>query len=190
MPAVLLFIAMHCTLNVNSFILRLIIPTTIRGILTKGFHNNFIGRRLIHLLIFLTSLFLTAADYIDILEEVLLPTVRAMALPAPEPIYLVQDNSPVHTAGVVNQWFAGHPEFIRLFWPARSPDFNPIEHLWAFMVNEWVEGAERTPRQLIRHCRAVWESLRRNQGLCENLVRSMPQRLQDCVEAGGEYTRY
>ena len=70
----------------------------------------------------------TGEQYIDILEDVLLPTVRAMALPAPEPIFLVQDNSPLHKFRVVDAWFNDHPEFVRLIWPARSPDLNPIEH--------------------------------------------------------------
>lgn len=87
-----------------------------------------------------------------ILEDVLLPTIRHMAIPAPEPIYLVEDNSPIHKCRVVNEWFTRHPEFVRLFWPSRSPDLNPIEHVWASMVREWVHQNERTPAALERHC--------------------------------------
>jgi len=35
-------------------------------------------------------------QYRDILEDVLLPSVRTTALPHPEVITLVQDNSPIH----------------------------------------------------------------------------------------------
>lgn len=125
----------------------------------------------------------------DILEEVLLPTVRATALPAAGQILLVQDNSPVHKARIVTDWFSRHREFERLFWPARSPDFNPIEDIWATMANEWVNANERTSRDLLRHCRAVWESIRtRNVPMCENLVRSIPRRIAECAEAEGEHT--
>ena len=48
----------------------------------------------------------------EILEEVLLPTIREMAIPHPEPILLVQDNSPVHKSKVVDEWFREHPEFV------------------------------------------------------------------------------
>lgn len=97
----------------------------------------------------------TGEEYVTILEDVLLPTVRAMALPPPEPIYLVQDNCPVHKSRVVAQWFDAHPVFVNLFWPARSPDLNPIENLWGDMVNEWHHQNERTPAALERHCMAV-----------------------------------
>ena len=113
-----------------------------------------------------------------------------MALPAPEPILLVQDNSPVHKCRVVDAWFNDHPEFVRLFWPARSPDLNPIEHVWACMVNEWVHSNERTQDALERHTQAVWESIRRNRNYCENLVRSMPRSIQQCRETEGGYTKY
>lgn len=132
----------------------------------------------------------TGEQYVAILEEVLLPSVRAMALPAPERIYLVQDNSPIHKSRIVNNWFNDHEEFVRLVWPPRSPDFNPIEELWAYMVNEWNNGDERNARDLMNHCRAVWESMRHNQRMCEQMVRSMPDRIQECVEAGGGHTRY
>ena len=118
------------------------------------------------------------------------PTVRAMALPAPEPIILVQDNSPVHKSRGVDTWFSDHHEFVQLFWPARSPDLNPIENVWACMVNEWVHGNEKTQDALERHAKEAWESIRRNCNYCENLVRSMPRRIQQCREVDGGYTKY
>ena len=91
----------------------------------------------------------------DILENVILHTVRVMALPHPHPIYLVQDNCSIHRARVVDEWFGEHPEIIRLFRPPRSPDFNPIENIWACLVNKWNEANERSRDALERHSLAV-----------------------------------
>ncbi|KAK4307347.1 hypothetical protein Pmani_018177 [Petrolisthes manimaculis] len=40
----------------------------------------------------------TSDTYLEILEEVMLPSVRSYALPFPETILFMQDNCPVHTA--------------------------------------------------------------------------------------------
>ena len=46
---------------------------------------------------------LNAEKYIEILEEVMLPSVRAYALPFPERFIFMQDNSPIHTARIVQR---------------------------------------------------------------------------------------
>jgi transposase len=38
-----------------------------------------------------------------------------------------QDNAPCHWARVVQYWFEEHSEMV---WLPRSPDMNPIKHLW------------------------------------------------------------
>ncbi|KAK3878830.1 hypothetical protein Pcinc_016638 [Petrolisthes cinctipes] len=50
----------------------------------------------------------TAREYIRVLEDIMLPTVRPMAIPDPHPIMFVQDRSPIHTARIVNEWFGEH----------------------------------------------------------------------------------
>ena len=55
-------------------------------------------------------LYLPGVEYADILEEVMLPSVRAWACPEPDPITFVHDNSSVHRSRVVQQFFAEHPE--------------------------------------------------------------------------------
>lgn len=134
----------------------------------------------------------TATEYVNILDNVMLPSVRQL-YPHPEPIVFVQDNSPIHTAQIVQQWFQNHEDIQLLNWPAKSPDLNPIENLWGIMVREWEDVEDgpniRTADALDRHVNSVWERLR-GRSVCENLVRSMRERLQTTINTGGLWTKY
>ena len=48
----------------------------------------------------------------------------------------MQDNAPIHKAGVVLRWFE-EKAIPLLEWPPYSPDLNPIKHVWA-MLKEYV----------------------------------------------------
>ena len=98
---------------------------------------------------------MNSSQYISILEEVLVPSVRAMLIPEPEPIYLVMDNSSVHNAQIVKEWFREHPYVIRIEWPAKSPDLNAIENLWGYMNNKWDVSNAKTRECFIRHAKSV-----------------------------------
>ena len=130
----------------------------------------------------------TGDGFAQILDEVLLPSIRILF--GDGPIYLVQDNSPIHKSMPVRHWLEEHPQVHILFWPARSPDMNPIENVWGWITNEWDHRNERTPAALEQHALAVWESLRRSSSLIENLCDSMPKRIQALRDAGGLYTKY
>ena len=69
----------------------------------------------------------TGDGYTQILDEVLLPSIGILF--GDGPIYLVQDNSPIHKSMPVRQWLEEHPQVHVLVWPARSPDMNPIENV-------------------------------------------------------------
>lgn len=132
----------------------------------------------------------TSGDYVTILEDILLPSVRTFFPDGP--IYFVQDNSPIHTANIVRNWFAMHEEINVIPWPARSADLNPIENLWGLMVRNWSDDANRNVRNvdhLTRNVTAVWDRLR-GRDYCENLVNSMHERLQKCLQSNGFYTKY
>lgn len=61
----------------------------------------------------------TADQYLEILEEVMLPSVQAYALPYPENIIFLHDRSPIHTACVVTRWFAEQRNIELLGWLVR-----------------------------------------------------------------------
>ena len=89
---------------------------------------------------------------------------------------------PVHKCNAVTAWFQDHQELTVIEWPSRSPDLNPIENLWGFMVNEWTDRNERTPDVLEPHYMEVWESIRRDPELCQQLMQLMRRRMQDCID--------
>ena len=132
---------------------------------------------------------LTSEKYISILES-LLRTVRTMAIPAPQTIKVVQDQTPIHTSHRVREWAQLHPEIEFLDWPTKGCDMNPIENLWGIMVRDWDIGQERTKEAIARHAQDVWESIRRRPNICLNLVNSMPKRLNEVIEAHGGWIKY
>lgn len=132
----------------------------------------------------------TGDQYVEILEEVMLPSVRAINFPYPEVFYFVQDRCPIHTSRVARNFFDEHPEIQLLDWPSKGCDMNPIENLWAIMVNEWDIRDERNPETLWRHVIEVWEGIRRRPTICQNLDSSMPRRLRTVIEKDGGWNKY
>ena len=68
-----------------------------------------------------------AAEYINILDTVILPSARARfsADQHHQTITFVQNNSAVHTARITQNWFNDHPEVEKIDWSPKSPDLNP-----------------------------------------------------------------
>lgn len=129
-------------------------------------------------------------SYINILENVMLPSVSQMY---PENNFVFQqDNCPVHTANDVRQWFQNHNIEI-LPWPAYSPDVNPVENLWGLLVKRIYKRNFRAQNanELWETIHQAWEDLYENRNqLCENLINSMPRRLNAVININGAMTKY
>jgi transposase len=132
---------------------------------------------------------MNSMDYCNILEDEMLPTVRTI-FPEPHMINFVQDNSAEHTAHVVQDWFNQHPEINKIQWPPKSPDLNPIEHLWAKIVQAWEPLQQRNVAVLHQHVVEMWRRQQQTPDLCNALVASMRDRLLEVIEAQGGHTSY
>lgn len=100
------------------------------------------------------------------------------------------DNCPVHTARIVQRWFAEQRDIDLLEWPSKGCDMNPIENCWGNIVNSWIPGEERSSRQLLQHTKVEWERFRRRQEVIYDTVASMRDRLQKVIANGGGWNGY
>lgn len=96
---------------------------------------------------------------------------------------LQQDGAPCHTSKAVKQWLKkGKVEFIE-DWPGQSPDISPIENLWGIMKARLRQEDTSTIPKLNVAIRKVWEEIPDSH--YQNLVDSVPKRLQQVIKAKG-----
>lgn len=129
---------------------------------------------------------LTATGYRD---EILRPIVRPYAGAVGPGFLLMHDNARPHVARVCQQFL--HDEGIDVMdWPARSPDLNPIEHIWDIMSRSIHQRhvAPQTVQELTDALIQVWEQI--PQENIRRLIRSMPRRCRECIQARGGHTHY
>ncbi|GBL82414.1 hypothetical protein AVEN_252557-1 [Araneus ventricosus] len=72
-------------------------------------------------------------------------------------------------------------------WPVRSPDLNPIEHVW-YMLGRRIAGRSVPPgtlHELQQEFLQEWAIL--PQQAINDTIASMPRRCQACISARGSY---
>ena len=70
-----------------------------------------------------------APQYVHILENVMLPSVR-VCNPTGNLIFQ-QDNNPVQCSMGIQRWFTRRSKIELIPRPPKSPDLNVVEHMWA-----------------------------------------------------------
>uniref|UniRef100_A0A8C7TIE1 Tc1-like transposase DDE domain-containing protein n=1 Tax=Oncorhynchus mykiss TaxID=8022 RepID=A0A8C7TIE1_ONCMY len=141
------------------------------------------GRTALHVL---TRGSLTAIRY---RIEILRPLVRPYAGAVGPGFLLMQDNARPHVAGVCQQ-FLQEEGINAMDWPARSPDLNPIEHIWDIMSRSIHQRhvAPQTVQELADALVQVWEEI--PQETIRHLIRSMPRHCREVIQARGGHTHY
>ncbi|GFT87207.1 transposable element Tc1 transposase [Trichonephila clavipes] len=105
-------------------------------------------------------------------REMLDPYFRPYAAAIGNDFILMDDNARPHRARIVEEYLEDHG-FERMKWTARSPDLNPIEHLWDYLGRE-VAALNPPPRslhELKQGLLCVWSSL--PIPVSDNLINSM-----------------
>lgn len=129
--------------------------------------------------------------YVKILKDNLLDVAKR-DFPSPNPPairawHFLQDNAPMHKAGIAKQWLHNKGVSV-LDFPAYSPDLNPIENLWAIMAREVEKVQCENKEQLGNAVLKVWQTM--DLKVFRKLAHSMPERCQAVIDADGHHTKY
>lgn len=135
---------------------------------------------------------LTGEQYVNILENVMVPSVRFLH---PEgTIYFQQDQSPIHKSRVVQEWFANQSEVILIDWPPCGADMNPIENVWAEtkrqLHDNWPSNPPTSKDALWELVSNAWDEVASSPVYAANLVKSVPRRMMQVVENEGFWASY
>uniref|UniRef100_A0A673XBW2 Uncharacterized protein n=1 Tax=Salmo trutta TaxID=8032 RepID=A0A673XBW2_SALTR len=121
-------------------------------------------------------------------EDILLPHVVPFLQAHPD-MTLQHDNATSHTARSVRD-FLQHRNVSVLPWPAKSPDLNPIEHVWDLLDRRVRARAIplRNVRELAGALVEEWGNI--SQQELANVVQSVRRRCTAVLYAAGGHTRY
>ena len=100
-----------------------------------------------------------------------------------------QDNDPKHTSNLAQKWFKDN-NIDLMEWPAQSPDINPIEHLWELLKRRLIKYEEplKGVYELWDRVAEEWNKITPED--YQNLIESLPRRLEAVYKAKGGHTKY
>ncbi|GFW22654.1 transposable element Tc3 transposase [Trichonephila clavipes] len=122
-------------------------------------------------------------------NEILLPYVRLFRGAMGKQFLFMDDNAPCHRTVAAEQLLESE-DIERMDWPARSPDLNPIKHVWDFLGRRL--AARTLPPVTIRELRLAlqdeWAAM--PQQLIYTLILSMGRRCETCLAVRGDHIPY
>lgn len=104
-----------------------------------------------------------------------------------KPWTFMQDLAPAHNAQSTRHFLA-QKNIKVLDWPGNSPDANPIENLWAYVVRRLPLSLPKNSDELMVRVQKVWTTIPVD--YLQTLISSMNRRLRAIIAAGGGHTRY
>lgn len=127
-----------------------------------------------------------ADKYINILQSCLKPTMEECRKAGLEFVFQ-QDGAACHTAKKVRNWLSEN-DIPLLRWVSSSPDLSPIETLWHVMKKKLRLQPARTVPELRSRLQSIWNSFTSNE--CQNLVKTMPRRIEAVIKRRDDVTQW
>jgi hypothetical protein len=136
---------------------------------------------------------ITAGEYQDVLKATLLPEgKRIFNARGVAQWQLQQDNDPSHKGAlaIIQGWSSSHSSPITVMgkWPPNSPDFNPVENVWAYAQGKvdslGCKSIEEYKLAVLDQVKAMPVSM------LINLFNSMPKRMAKVIDLEGDKTKY
>ena len=126
--------------------------------------------------------------YVSILEDELQQTLEFYDKNS-EDVIFQQDNNPKHKSKKAMSWLKDSGLEV-MVWPPQSADLNPIEHLWHYLKRKMgeYETQPKSIQELWERVQDEWNKIPTS--VCQNLIESMPRRIEAVLKAKGGYTKY
>ena len=123
--------------------------------------------------------------YVNILDNNLIQSATDLGIQ--DNFIFQSDNDPKHTSRLAKTWLMVH--LIEcLVWPPQSPDLNIIENLWDYLDSHIPKSSRKSYNLFKTAIFETWRNI--PQELINNLIKSIPNRLQEVIAANGENTSY
>jgi transposase len=130
----------------------------------------------------------TAAMMKTILDKHLMKSATIFTRQNPPQLWwFLWDNSPIHTATLIQHWLHNHG-INCLPIPPYSPDLNPTEHLFADLARRVEQHFPQTKEQLKEAIKVEWANT--DTTFLSRLTQSMPNRIKAIIENEGYATKY
>lgn len=124
--------------------------------------------------------------FIDLLDDHFLPGAHSLY---GEEFILQQDNAPIHSSRETKEHIQNKNIQV-LPWPSNSPDLNPIENCWGWLVRKVHENVRQFNNVSELKTKIFEEWSKIDQSYIDNLVQSMPNRLALVLEKQGYPLKY
>ena len=120
-------------------------------------------------------------------QEILAKAQNELKRLYPKGFVFFQDGASCHTSQSTMEWLQTSGWHVSP-WPSNSPNSNPIENVWRLMKKQVEKKRPKSIEDLEEIIKEVWNGL--SLDYLKTLIKSMPNRIQKCIEVKGEMTGY